>query len=186
MNVRMLSLLTVCIVLPACTSAVDLELESDLRHQDYSLSEVDGSALPGMLSSLPGLRIWEGADGSILTVARGGLSCSANGTAEEIYLFRLGHQNSAIWEPIWVNLSVRCQTIGPGSVRFRDSRTGEVLVGDLMERFDGCPVIVKNLPSLESLRAGYVGSESEAEFPASLEFSGSQRGQFIAPSCLTM
>lgn len=167
----------------ACSTTTDPE-EPDLRHLDYSLSEVDGSALPGLASSLPGLPIWEGEDGSILTVARGALSCSADGSAEEIYLFRLSRQGSAVWDPIWVDLSLTCETTGPGSVQFRDSRMDEVIAATIQERFDGCPVIVKDLPSLESLKAGYAPGNSGAEFPAGLEFESTLRGDFLAEECL--
>ncbi len=168
----------------SCSSATD-EGERDLRLLDYSLSEVDGEVLPGPASSLPGLVLWEGDDGSKLSVAHGQLSCAENGTAEEGYLFRLSKQGSAVWDPIWVNLDLTCELTGPGSVRFRDNRTGEVLDGKILERFDGCPVIEKGLPSMESLRAGYASAESGAEFPIVLEFSDPLRGDFLAVECLS-
>jgi hypothetical protein len=128
--------------------------------------------------------IWAGDDGSIVTVAQGQLSCSANGTAEESYLFRLSDQGSEVWDPIWVDLSLTCDATEAGAVLFQDSETGEVLDGNLMERFDGCPVIVKNLPSIESLRAGYTPANSGAEFPDDFDFSGSRTGQFLSAECL--
>jgi hypothetical protein len=178
------SLLALCGLFLSCSSTTD-QGERDLRLLDYSLSEVDGAALPGPLSSLPGLVLWEGDDGSKLTVARGQLSCANDGTAEESYLFRLSRQGSAIWDPIWVNLDLTCELTGPESLRFRDRLTGEILDGAILERFDGCPVIAKELPSLESLRAGYAPANSGAEFPAELAFSGPARGDFLAVECLS-
>jgi len=183
MGPKALSLVALCAFAPGCSSATD-EGMRDLRLLDYSLSEVDGEALPGPLSSLPGLVIWEGGDGSKLTVAQGQLKCAADGTAEEGYLFRLSRQGSAVWHPIWVNLDLTCELTGPGSVRFRDGLTGEVLDGTILERFDGCPVIEKELPSVESLRTGYVPGSSGAEFPAGLELPGPPRGDFLAVECL--
>ena len=179
-----LSRVALCGLVLSCSSTTNVE-ERDLRLLDYSLSEVDGEALPGPLSSLPGLVIWEGDDGSKLTVANGHLSCAADGTAEEGYLFRLARQGSAVWDPIRVNLELTCELTGPRSVRFRNRLTGEVLEGKILERFDGCPVFEKRLPSLESLRIGYAPANSGAEFPAELEFSGPPRGDFLAVECLS-
>jgi hypothetical protein len=157
----------------------------DLGLLDYSLSEVDGEPLPGPASSLPGLILWEGDDGSKLTVAQGALSCAANGIAEEGYLFRLSRQGSAVWDPIWVNLEVSCEITGQGSVRFRDRSTGEVRDGAILERFDGCPVIAIELPSVKSLRAGYAHAHSGAGFPVGLKFSSPLSGDFLAVECLS-
>jgi len=177
------SLVALCSLALSCSSTTAGE-EWDQNPLDYSLSEVDGDALPRPLSSLPGLLIWEGDDDTKLTVAKGELSCAAGGTAAERYLFRLSWKGSAIWDPIWVNLDVTCESTGPGSMRFRDGLTGEVLDGTILERFDGCPVIEKNLPSVESLRAGYAPANSGADFPAGWEFSGPARGQFVATECI--
>ena len=184
MRLLALSLVALCGLALSCSSTTD-EGERDLRLLDYSLSEVDGEALPGPVSSLPGLVIWEGNDGSKLTVAQGQLRCAVGGTAAERYLFRLSRQGSAVWDPIEVNLDVTCELTGPGSLKFRDRQTGEVLDGTILERFDGCPVIAKELPSVESLRTGYAPTNSGAEFPADLEFSGSPRGDFQAVECLS-
>ena len=183
MRLKVLALVALCGLVLSCSSSTD-EGEKDPRLLDYSLSEVDGEALPGPVSSLPGLVLWEGDDGSKLTVAQGQLSCSADGTAEEGYLFRLSRQGSASWDPIWVNLELTCELTGLESLRFLDPLTGEGLEGTILERFDGCPVIVKELPSVESLRFGYTAANSGAEFPAELEFSGPPRGDFLAVECL--
>jgi hypothetical protein len=183
MRRKALILLTLPALFLSCASPTD-EGNWELRSLDYSLSEVEGEALPGPLSSLPGLVLWEGDDGSTLTVASGGVSCAADGSAEERYLFRLSEQGSEVWDPIWVNLHVTCEPTGDGSVRFLDGRTGEVLDGAIMERFDGCPVIQKPLPSLESLRAGYAPANSGAAFPAELDLSGPLRGDFVESECL--
>jgi hypothetical protein len=183
MQLKALSFVALCGLTSACSSTTD-EGERDLRLLDYSLSEVDGEFLPGPASSLPGLMLWEGEDGSKLTVAQGELSCSANGTAEESYLFRLSIQGSSVWDPIRVNLDLTCELTGPRSVRFRNPTTGEVFEGTVMERFDGCPVMAKELPELESLKIGYDPANSGTEFPAWLEFSDSPRGDFLAVECL--
>jgi hypothetical protein len=183
MRLTALSFVALCGLALACSSATD-EGEQDLRLLDYSLSEVDGESLPGAASSLPGLVLWEGEDGSKLTVAQGQLSCASDGTAEESYLFRLSMQGSAVWDPVRVNLDLTCELTGPTSVRFRDRLTGEVLDGTVQERFDGCPVMVKDLPDLESLRVGYDPANSGAEFPAWLELSSLPRGDFLAVECL--
>ena len=183
MRLKVLSLVVLCGLVLSCSSPTD-EGERDLRLLDYSLSELDGEALPGPLSSLPGLVLWEGDDGSKLAVAQGQLSCASDGAAEEAYLFRLSRQGSASWDPIWVNLELTCELTGPGWVRFRDRLTGEDLDGTILERFDGCPVLAKELPSVESLRFGYDPANSGAEFPAELEFSGPPRGDFQAVECL--
>jgi hypothetical protein len=183
MRRKALFLLALFCLCSSCASPTD-EGERDLRFIDYSLSEVEGEALPGPASSLPGLVLWEGDDGSKLTVANGGVSCAADGTAEERYLFRLSRQGSEVWDPIRVSLDVTCEPAGSGTVNFTDGRTGEVLAGAIMERFDGCPVIQKPLPSMESLRAGYDAAGSGADFPAELELTGSLRGDFVKTECL--
>lgn len=182
MRLSLLSLLALAGLVLSCSSTTDEE--KDLRLLEYSLSEVDGEALPGPASSLPGLVLWQGGDESKLTVAQGQLSCNADGTAVESYLFRLSSQGSASWEPIWVELELTCELTGPGSVAFRDPRTGERLDGTILERFDGCPVISKELPSVESLRSGYAPANSGAEFPAELDFGGPPRGDFLSVDCL--
>jgi hypothetical protein len=166
----------------SCSSSTD-EGAGYLQLLDYALAEVDGEAIPGPLSSLPGLWLWEGIDGTVLTVAKGELTCNANGTAEERYLFRLAQPGSAIWDPIRVKIDHTCELVGSGNVRFRDRDTGEVLDGTVMERFDGCTVISKKLPSVESLRRGYVSSNSEAPFPAELAFPSQLEGQFLDAEC---
>ena len=184
MRNKILTLVALCGLVQSCSSTTD-EGEKDLRLLDYSLSEVDGEALPGPISSLPGLVLWEGDDGSKLTVAQGQFSCAGDGTAEEGYLFRLSRQGSASWDAIWVNLELTCELTGPGAVRVRNPLTGEALDGTILERFDGCPVIAKELPSVESLRSGYASANSGAEFPPDLEFSSPPRGQFLAAECLS-
>ncbi len=149
MRLKALSLVALYGLVLACSSTTD-EGERDVRLLDYSLSEVDGEALPGSFSSLPGLVLWEGDDASKLTVAQGQFSCAADGTAEESYLFRLSRQGSASWDPIWVNLELTCELTGPGAVTVRYPLTDEGLEGTILERFDGCPVIAKELPSVES------------------------------------
>jgi hypothetical protein len=183
MHLKALSFVALSSLVPACSSATD-EGERDLRLLDYSLSEVDGESLPVAASSLPGLVLWEGEDGSKLTVAQGWLSCAADGTAEEGYLFRLNMPGSAVWDPIRVNLDLTCELARPRLVRFRDRVTGEVLDGTVLERVDGCPVMAKELPNLESLRGGYDAASSGAEFPAWLELSDLPRGDFLAVECL--
>lgn len=182
MRLKTLVLAGLCCFGWSCSSTTD-EGEWDLRQLDYSLDAVDGEAVPGPLSSLPGLRIWEGNDGTILTVARGELACNPDGTAEELYLFRLAEPGSAIWDPIRVKIDVTCERFGSGSVRFRNRNTGETLDGTILERFDGCSVIEKALPSLISLKAGYSSANSGARFPAGVTFSGPTKGNFLEAQC---
>lgn len=166
----------------SCSSTTD-EGETDLRLLEYSLAGVDGEAVPGALSSLPGLWIWKGGDGTVLTVAKGRLVCNADGTAEERYLFRLAEPGSAIWDPIWVNLDLTCEFSGPETVVFRYPFSGEHLVGTLGEGSDDCPFLFKKLPSPKSLRIGYAPKNSGAEFPAELAFSHSLLGNFEEKAC---
>lgn len=183
MRVKTLSLVAVCCLALSCSSTTD-EGQRDLTLLEYSLFEVDGAALPGPLSSLPGLVIWEGEDGSKLAVAEGQLRCAANGIAEESYLFRLSSLGSAVWDPIRVNLDLTCELTGPEALRFRDPSTGEVLDGTILARFDGCPVVSKEFPNVETLRTGFVPANSGAEFPTEMDLSDSPRGDFQAVECL--
>jgi hypothetical protein len=119
----------------------------------------------------------------MLTVANGGLSCADDGTARETYLFRLSDKGSEVWDPIQVEIQLTCERLESGLVRFLNSQTGEALLGTPAERLDGCPAMEKDLPSMESLRAGFVSEDSQADFPAELELSGQRRGDFLGTEC---
>lgn len=157
--------------------------EGDLSYLGYSLASVDGDAIPDLLSSLPGPAVWEGSDGSKLSMWQGQVACNEDGTAEERYGFRLNLAGSDVWDLISVAIDLTCEETGSGSVRFQDLETGEVLSGSVHEGSDGCGYLVKKLPNVESLRAGYMASESQTEFPAELEFSNPLQGSFREVNC---
>jgi hypothetical protein len=180
-----LFLLALCILGLSCSSTNDLG-EGDARFMDYSLTGVNGEAVPGPLSSLPGLLIWEGENGTKLTVWRGQVVCNEDGSAKESYGFRLSVEGSAVWDPIVVELDLACDFAGPGPVAFRNPTTGEVSYGTLQEGFDGCPALAKDIPSVQSLRAGYLPSQSQIQFPSQLELSGTLNGEFRLHSCSGM
>lgn len=169
----------------SCSSITNMGEVWDMS-PDYSLTTLDGSALPGPASSLPGLLIWEGEDGTQLTVWRGQVSCNEDGSGAENFGFRLSSKGSAIWDPIVVSIDLTCESAGGNQITFRNVDTGEVLHGTLQEGFEGCPVLAKALPSVQSLRAGYVSSGSGASFPAELEFSGALNGEYREHSCSGM
>lgn len=174
-----------CTLGTSCLSSTDVG-EGDARFFTYALTTVDGGVVPGPISSLPGLLLWEGEDGTMLTVWQGEVVCNGDGTAKESYGFRLSVAGSGIWHPIMVELHLTCESGGPGLVTFRNPATGEVLTGILQEGFEGCPVLAKEIPSPTSLRAGYRPSMSGAEFPSRLEFSGPLKGEFREKACSGM
>jgi hypothetical protein len=147
---------------------------------------VNGQGVPGPLSSLPGLLLWEGEGGTKVALWQGEVVCNEDGTAEESYGFRLSVDGSEVWNPIMVKLDLTCELEAPGGVTFRNSATGEVMSGTFQEGFEGCPALAKGIPSVQSLRVGYRPSASEAAFPANLEFSGPLNGEFRLQSCLEM
>ena len=67
MRLKALFLAAVCAPGLSCSSVSEVETP-EARFLDYSLAFVDGHALPGPASSLPGLLLWEGGDGSMLAV----------------------------------------------------------------------------------------------------------------------
>jgi len=166
----------------ACSSSTD-EGMRDIRLLDYALVEVGGESVPGPLSSLPGLWLWEGNDGTVVTVAKGGVACDDDGTAEESYLFRRAEPGSAIWDPIWVNIDLTCETVSPGSIRFRNPDTGEVTFGSITEDLQGCVTLSKAFPSVEALKIGYLSADSEASFPSGMGISGSPAGIYLESRC---
>jgi hypothetical protein len=185
MRLKTLLLVALCTLGFSCSSTSDVE-EGDARFFGYALTGVDGLAVPGPLSSLPGLVLWEGEGRTMLTVWRGQVVCNEDGTAEESYGFRLSVGGSEVWDPIMVELDLTCEFADPGFVTFRNPATGEVLNGTLQEGFEGCPALAKGIPSVQSLRAGYRPSTSQAEFPADLEFSGPLNGEFRQKTCSGM
>lgn len=185
MRLKTLFLVAFWMLGSSCSSTTEPE-ERDARFLAYSLTGVDGQAVPGPLSSLPGLLIWEGEGGAKLTVWEGQVVCNDDGTAEESYGFRLSVGGSAVWEPIIVELDLTCEFADPGLVTFRNPATGEVLDGTLQEGFEGCPALAKGIPSPQSLRRGYRPSMSQAELPAELEFSGPLNGDFRQTTCSGM
>jgi hypothetical protein len=185
MRRRTLFFLALCTLGSSCSSTSDVE-EQDARFLSYALTGVDGGAVPGPFSSLPGLLLWEGESGTKLTVWQGQVVCNEDGTAQESYGFRLSVGGSEVWDPIMVELDLTCEFADPGLVTFRNPGTGEVLNGTLQEGFEGCPALAKGIPSVQSLRAGYRPSMSQAEFPADLELSGPLNGEFRQKSCSGM
>lgn len=185
MRLKTLFLLALCTLVSSCSSTTDVE-ERDARFFSYALTGVDGWAVPGPLSSLPGLLLWEGEGGTKLTVWQGQVVCNEDGTAEESYGFRLSVGGSEVWDPIMVELDLTCEFADPGFVTFQNPATGEVLSGTLQEGFEGCPALAKGIPSLESLRSGYRAAMSQAEFPPELDFSGPLNGEFRQKTCSGM
>lgn len=177
-----LLVLTVCPLFVACSSTSDVD-NPEARPLDFSLASVDGQALPGLASSLPGLPLWEGSDASMLTVWRGEVVCHADGTAQGSFGFRLSAHGSEVWDPIVVELDLTCESTAPELVTFRDPATGEVLNGTLHEGSEGCPGLSMGIPSVRSLRAGYRPSLSKADLPAGLDFSGPMSGEFREKEC---
>ena len=168
----------------SCSSATDVG-EWDGRLLDYSLVDVNGMEVPNSFSSWPGPVVWEGGDGLKLAMRSGQLVCDENGSAEESYGFFLS-TDGVTWDFISVEIELTCGLDASGTVMFRDRDTWEVLSGSFQEDSDGCSVLVKSLPSLESLRAGYKPSESRTGFPAALDLFGPVQGTFQEMDCVGM
>jgi hypothetical protein len=185
MRLTRLFLLALCTVGWSCGSATGVE-ERDASLTGYSLLLVDGQAVPTLFSSLPGLLVWEGENGTKLALWQGQVVCNEDGTAEERYGFRLSTEGSEVWDPIMVELDLTCEFDGTGLVTFRYPATGEVQEGAFLEGFEGCPALTKEIPTVETLRSGYRPSMSQAEFPEELEFPAPLNGEFRLATCMGM